>query len=118
LKEAQNDRKGNRSEKEAVKGDERQAAITANWDGVFRRIPGNHLHQLRSSPSATISSNAPDGKKWIATKVVEIKGKQVCWCLPVEVRTGEAIRVTVTKDNVFGLGTVFDSALYDSESKK
>jgi len=96
---------------EAVGRDERQAAIAAAWATVFRKITGDHLDQLPSSGSVCCSSNESDGKKWIVTKVVQIKGKPVCWCIPVEVKTGKEIRVTLTADNVFDLGSVFDSAL-------
>jgi hypothetical protein len=109
----------NRKEKGPVKGEERQAAMTVSWDEGFKKIPGNRLYQLRSSRLASVASNAPDGKKWIVTKVVEIKGKPVCWYLPVEVKTGkELVKVTLTADNAFDLGAAFDSALGKSESKK
>jgi hypothetical protein len=109
-----NNRKGDR-----LSGEERQAAIAANWDLVFKKIPGNNLYQLKSSGSQTVASNTSDGKKWIVTKVVRIKGKPVCWRLPVEVKTGKEInKMTLTEDNAFDLETVFDSALPESESTK
>jgi beta-lactamase regulating signal transducer with metallopeptidase domain len=118
VKKWHTNRKADRPGHEALKGDERQAAITANWDVVFKKIPGNRLYQLKSSGSPVLTSNEPEGKKWIVTKVVEIKGKPACWCLPVEVKTGEMIKVTLAEDNVFDLGSVFDSALGETESKK
>jgi hypothetical protein len=110
--------KSGSGEKRGAEGDERRAAMASNWDGVFKKIPGNHVFQLKSSASANFASNASDGKKWIVTKVVEIKGKPVCWCLPVEVKTGEAVKVTLTEENVFDLRSAFDSALKESDSKK
>jgi hypothetical protein len=106
------------AEKRGGEGDERQAAMASSWDGVFKKIPGNHVFQLKSSASPSFASNAPDGKKWIVTKIVEIKGKPVCWCLPVEVKTGEAIKATLTEENVFDLKSIFDGVLKESEPKK
>jgi len=118
VKKWQANRKAARLENEAVKGVERQEAMATNWDAViFRKIRGDRLYQLKSSRFATLASNESDGKKWIVTKVVEIKGKSVCWCLPVEVKTGAAIKATLAEDNVFDLGSAFDGALRESESK-
>jgi hypothetical protein len=102
------------------KGDrpERQAVMSSIWDESFKKIPGNHVYQLKSSARPLVSANGSDGKKWIVTKVVEIKGKPVCWCLPVEVTTGKEINVTLTEDNSFDLGSAFDSAVRESESKE
>jgi hypothetical protein len=110
-------RKGDRPESE-VKEEDRKAAMTVNWDGIFKKIPGNRLYQLRSSGSPVLASNEPGGKKWLVTKVVDLKGKPVCWCVPVEVKTGQEIKVTLNKDNVYDLGSAFDDALRESESKK
>ncbi len=111
-------RSGDNWEKGRVKGDERQGAMAAHWNEVFKKIPGNRLYQLKSSGSTTIASNTSDGKKWIVTKVVQNKGKPVCWCLPVTVKTGKQIKVTLTNKNVFDLGSVFDSVVRESDSRK
>jgi len=58
-----------------------------------------------------MSSNAPDGKKWIVTKAVDIKGKPVCWCIPVEVKTGKQIEVTLNESNIFDLRTTYDNVM-------
>ena len=92
--------------------------MAAAWATVFRKVTGDHLDQLPSGGSLFCSSNGSDGKKWIVTKVVQIKGKPVCWCIPVEVKTGKEISVTLTEDNVFDLGSVFDSALRESDPTK
>jgi hypothetical protein len=108
-----------RKDSEALKGDERQEAMASIWDAaIFRKIRGDRLHRLPSSRLATMASNEPDGKKWIVTRIVEIKGKPVCWYLPVEVKTGESIKVTFTQDNAFDLGAAFDSALRGANSTK
>jgi RNA polymerase sigma factor (sigma-70 family) len=95
----------------SVSGEERRAVMAAAWDGVFKKVPGNHLYQLRSGGTQTVASNAPDGKKWIVTKAVQIKGKPVCWSFPVKVKTGEEIAVTLTEDKAVDLESAFASAL-------
>jgi hypothetical protein len=95
----------------SVSGEERRAVMVAAWDGVFKKVPGNHLYQLRPGGTQTVASNAPDGKKWIVTKAVQIKGKSVCWSFPVKVKTGEEIAVTLTEDKAVDLESAFDSAL-------
>lgn len=110
-------KKGGRLFKEAV-GDERRMAMAAAWSMVFRKVTGDLLYQLPSGGSLGCSSNGSDGKKWIVTKVVQIKGKPVCWCIPVGVKTGKEISVTLTEDNVFDLGSVLDGALRDSGPTK
>jgi hypothetical protein len=118
VKKWQANRKGERVEKEEVKGEARQAAMAANWDGLFKKIAGNRVYQLKSSGSPVLASNEPDGRKWIVTKVVQIKGKSVCWGLPVKVKTGQGTAVTLTEDNAFDLGSVFDRALREAGARQ
>ncbi len=99
---------------EAVEGDAPRAAMTGAWATVFRKVTGDLLDQLPSGGSLFRSSNDSDGKKWIVTKVVQIKGKPVCWCVPVEVKAGQEIKVTLTEQNAVDLGSVIDSALRES----
>ena len=103
-----------RAANEAAKERERTSAMIAGWDLGFREIKGSDLSLLTSVGFTCLSSNGPDGKKWIVTKVRQLRGKPVCWCLPVEVKTGQEIRATLTEKNVFGLGTAFDRALQES----
>ncbi len=108
-------KKAGRLAKEAVRGEESRAATAAAaWATVFRKVTGDQLDQLPSGGSVFCSSNKSDGKKWIVTKIVQITGKPVCWCIPVEVKTGKETSVTLTEDNVFDLRSVFDSALGES----
>jgi hypothetical protein len=85
--------------------------MAAAWAMVFRKVTGDRLDQLPSGGSLFCGSNGPDGKKWIVTKVVQIKGKPVGWCIPVEVKTGKNSSVTLTEDNMFDLRSFFDSAV-------
>jgi outer membrane lipoprotein-sorting protein len=98
---------------EAQKEMARSALMTVNWDFGFRDVTGDQLYMLTGPPEKPhgFSSNSPAGKKWIVTKTVHIKGKPVCWCLPVEMKPGEPIKLTLTEDNVFDLGASMDEAL-------
>ena len=69
----------------------------------FRAVHGNNLslliqHSDKDFPGsgAGIRSNGPAGKKWVVTKTVHLDGKPpVCWCIPVEVKKGEQVEVTL-----------------------
>ena len=103
-----------RAESEAAREEIRKGWMTLQWDSAFKEIPGDRLDLLTSDSHHPIESNGPDGKKWIATKVVMAKGKPMCWCIPVEVKYGEEIQVTLTDKNVFDLGSAFDSTLQEA----
>ena len=94
--------------------------MTVAWDLGFRDVTGDKLYLLISAPFAvqTMSSNGPDGKKWIVTKTVRVKGKPVCWCLPVEVKRGESVHVTLTEENAFDLDAAYDKAMKAAEEAK
>ena len=62
-----------------------------------------------------VSSNDPGGKKWIVTKIVNINGKPVCWCIPVEVKTGEEINVTFNEKNTFDLKNIYDKTMEERD---
>ena len=91
----------------------RSSQMTVCWDLGFKEVTGDKVYLLTSAPgvSHSLSSNAPDGNKWVVTKIVQIKGKPVCWCIPVEVKRGEEIEVTLTEDEVFDLEAVFDKTM-------
>ena len=55
-------------------------------------------------------------KKWIVTKAARnIKGKYVCWCIPVEVKTGGAIQVILNESNTFDLKAAYDEAMKEDK---
>ncbi len=111
-----------KAESEAARDETRKEWMTLQWDSAFKEISGDRLNLLTSDSHDPIKSIGPDGKKWLATKVVIAKGKPVCWCIPVEVKYGEEIQVTLTDKNVFDLGSAFDGTLQkaaaSSENKK
>jgi beta-lactamase regulating signal transducer with metallopeptidase domain/protocatechuate 3,4-dioxygenase beta subunit len=91
----------------------RTAGMTVNWDLGFRDVTGADLHLLASSQFGGHSamSNAPEGKKWIVTKTVQIGGRPTCWCIPVEVKKGQEVAVTLSESNTFDLEGTFQSAM-------
>lgn len=87
--------------------------LKVHWDLGFKEITGDNVHLLTTAPgvSHSVSSISQDGKKWIVTKVVWIKGEPVCWCLPVETETGEGIEVVFTERNDLDLEAVYDDVM-------
>ena len=95
----------------------RSSTMRVHWNQGFEEVTGDKVYLLIRAPrsSQSFSSNAPDGKKWIVTKTVQIKGKPVCWCIPVTVETGKEIHITFTNDNMFDLGSEFDKVISEEE---
>ena len=100
---------GNEADRERL----RPIQMAANWDRGFKSVTGDQLYMLANSLDSvpSVSSNSPAGKRWVATKTVRIDGKPTCWCIPVEVKTGEDIGVTFDKSNTFDLRSVYDKAM-------
>jgi len=98
---------------EDVKVIAHQAQITVNWDLGFQDVKGNEVYLLTPGEDNAhiLSSNSKDGKKWIVTKTVRIDGKPMCWCIPIEVKIGEQIDVTLSKDNLLDLGPIYDDTM-------
>lgn len=89
----------------------RSAFVADSWDSGFKKITGYYVHLVTSGPGSNSRSNSPDGKKWIVSKTSWVKGEPVCWCLPVETKTGEKIEVTFTEENAFDLRAVYDDVM-------
>jgi hypothetical protein len=103
-----------KADKEARREQLRAIQMTVGWDLGFKKVTGDDLYLLVKGPGYSrtgMSSNAPGGKKWIVTKTVQIEGKPVCWCIPVEVKTGKSIDVTFDKSNTFDLRSAYDRAM-------
>jgi len=91
----------------------RTAGMTVNWNLGFRDVTGHDMYLLKSTQfgGPSITSNAPGGKKWVVTKTVQIDGKPSCWCIPVEVKKGKQVAVTLGESNTFDLQGTFQSAM-------
>lgn len=109
-----------KAENAELKKIQRKASMCAAWDSGFKDVTGDRLYLLTSALGTghCISSNGPDGKKWIVTKTVQIDGKLVCWCLPVQMKRGELVDVTLTEQNAFDLDKAYDDAMKAAEQKK
>ena len=91
----------------------RNACRTVNWNFAFRDVTGHDMYLLKSTQSGgpIMTSDAPGGKKWVVTKTVQIDGKPTCWCIPVEVKKGKEVAVTLSESNSFDLEGTFQSAM-------
>lgn len=105
------------AEDDADKELNRSTQMTVSWDLGFEEVTGDKVYLLTRAHkvSHSFSSNAPDGKKWIVTKTVQIKGKPVCWCIPVTVETGTEIHIAFTNDNMFELKSEFNKVMREDE---
>jgi len=99
------ERANSQIEKQAVN----VAQMTVGWNLGFRKVTGDKVYLLTSGQNVqhSLSSNSSDGKKWLVSKVRQLDGKPVCWCLPIKVKSGKEIQVTLSEDNVFDLETAF-----------
>jgi len=108
------------AEDESKKKLVRSSEMTVSWDLGFKEVTGDEVYLLTAAPGVPhgLSSNTPDGKKWIVTKTVQIEGKPVCWCIPVEAKTGKEIQITLTEENEFDLESAFDQAMAQSTKEE
>jgi hypothetical protein len=77
-------------------------------------VTGDNLWLL-TQPGNNLSSTSPAGKKWVATKTVRIKGRPICWSIPIEVKTGKQVTVTFNEGNTFDLQTSYDDVMKQSD---
>lgn len=100
---------------EAIDAEEKKqslyrAGLRSRWDEIFEDISGDKVYLLRGKGSA--SSNVP-GKRWVVTKIADVDGRLICWCVPVELKIGEEMTVTLDKGNIFDISEVFDESLVE-----
>lgn len=97
---------------------QRSIGMKVSWDLCFKQITGDQLFLLTAGSPHGVASSGIYGRKWIVTKCGRIDGKTACWCIPVDVKTGESIDVWLTEDNLFDLSTAFNEALWASDASK
>ena len=90
--------------------------MKVDWDSGFSSITGQDVGLLTNCPgpnssAIVVSSNGPAGKKWLVTKCVDIDLRPYCWCIPVEVKIGKHVFVTLDKNNTFDLQPPYDAAM-------
>jgi hypothetical protein len=95
----------------------RSSQMSVLWDFGFKDLTADKLHLLTPG-NHKLSLEGPDGRKWIVSKTVQINGMPACWCIPVEVKRGKQIKVTLTEDNVFDLASTFDKVMQESDHAK
>jgi beta-lactamase regulating signal transducer with metallopeptidase domain len=102
---------------EAWKAQQRRVQMQISWNAGFKDVTGEDLGLLEARQGARahvalLSSNGPGGKKWVVTKAMGTRdGQPVCWCIPVEVKKGEEVRIVLSKDNTFDLRALYDEAM-------
>jgi hypothetical protein len=96
------------SDGQTASGSVGQAELSVAWDLGFKEVTGDRVHLLTAAPGVhhIASSTDPGGKKWIVTKTTRIKGKLVCWSIPIEVATGKEIQINLTEKNMIELESV------------
>lgn len=87
------------------------AQVGALWDSGFRDVRGDQVHLIVSGTPFQLCSNDRGGKQWVMTKCVEVEGRTVSWCFPVELRAGETIDIRLTDKNTFDLSGHYEAEM-------
>jgi hypothetical protein len=103
----------------------RRAAAATVWDIGFMEITGDKIYLLvdfesgKTSETADekgmraaairkeyflLSSNGPDGPKWLASKALRHHDDICCWCIPFEAKKGTTVELTLDLDNALDMG--------------
>ena len=98
----------------------RVAQIFAAWDRLFKSITGDEVYLLFSSKGAKngelmrltlISSSAPGGRRWLATKTSSGNGAPRCWCIPIETVVGQRMKIELRKENLLDVAKLYDEVI-------
>ena len=84
------------------------------WDLGFKEVTGDKVYLVKNalnSGSQMMSNGPAMGKKWIVSKIAHADGKPICWCIPVDVKTGELTDVCFSEKNAFDLRKAYDEAM-------
>jgi hypothetical protein len=97
----------------------RSARRAAGWSSLFRSVSGDRLFLLTDfGPQAghapavplgaatitltraflCVSSDEPDGRKWLVSTVLHAGSRRLVWSVPFEARRGETVTVTLRLD--------------------
>lgn len=91
-----------------------QLVLRAAWDSVFREVRGDRMGMLcqhvdvmtgtsADAPRSSvvlIKSTDPPGRRWLATRATEYRGKTVCWCVPFDAVTGDRVDMELNRENM------------------
>jgi len=91
----------------------RLAQIRVSWDSVFRKVTGDKVYLLWSAPGSGhgFSSTSAPAKRWVATKVRDLTGTPLCWCLPISPEAGKSENVVLTKENAAEVSRIYGEVL-------
>lgn len=93
----------------------RRVQATVAWDAAFDKIKGSRISLLTAAPDSlpglVVTANDGGGRKWIITKVRETKDGSYCWCLPVDLTTGQKTSLTLTESNAFNLDSLYNEMM-------
>lgn len=101
----------------------KRAQMTGTWDRLFKSITGDQVYLLgpprternQSLARATlISSNGPEGRRWVTTKIAYRNGTPTCWCVPVNTEIGKSVQVELRNENVLDPQKLYDELIQSS----
>lgn len=83
---------------------ESELSITSvAWDVQFKEVSGEEVYLLLKGDTNGFSSNKPDRLYYLVTKTAMIDDKPSVWFIPVKVKTGEEIQVSLDDRNAVNL---------------
>lgn len=89
------------------------------WDLLFADVTGDQLHLLAgrtlTDACQTISSNAPEKVRWIATKTTGPGEWPLCWAVRVQTKPGTHEAVRLDRTNAIDVATLV--TVYTEEDK-
>ncbi len=90
----------------------KRVQMSVTWDGLFRDTHGDQVYLLTPSRSKAnesrvrktiVSSNSPQKRRWLTTKVADLGDRPVCWSIPLDTAIGKSIEVELQEENLFDL---------------
>jgi len=92
----------------------RNAQMITSWNQVFDGVETKFASlSPASTPRLFIASSEPANRKWIVTKTAMLKREShiVCWSLPVEVKVGKILPITLSESNCLRLDSIYEQAM-------
>jgi len=101
----------------------KMAQMTGTWDRLFKSITGDQVYLLVPSRSernqsltraTLISSNGPEERRWLTTKIAYRNGTPTCWCIPLDTAIGKSVQVELRNENVLDPQKLYDELIESS----
>jgi len=95
----------------------RSTLLGTFWDFGFQAVTGDKVYLIggdgtfHKSMALVIEADIPKTEKWIVTKSMQIYGEAIFWCIPVELKTGSRVDVTLSEKNTFDIKSVYNNAV-------